>query len=55
MIVKMETECDKHGWTRALPVIDGTVRPGEQSGTATTYVCVKCLAESMVNPIRRAA
>lgn len=52
---KKEIECNKHGNTWALPVVGGEVKIVTHEGEADNYICSRCLAESMVSPIRRAA
>ncbi len=55
----LTTNCEKHGQAeKALPIIEGAIRPaGEWPKDVAEHprVCVKCLAEAMVNPIRKCA
>lgn len=57
--MNITTDCEKHGQAqRALPVIKGVVRPWtEWPKDVAKYprVCIKCLAEAMVQPIRKCA
>lgn len=57
MNMNITTDCEKHGKNqRALPVIDGVVRPWtDWPKNVLEYprVCAKCLAAAMVNPIRK--
>lgn len=58
---KLEVDCPKHGRQKALPSINH-VLPGPENWPddvedASKYPrhCIRCVAEAMVNPIRRAA
>ena len=57
---RLTTDCPKHGRTHALLVINGVVQPGTADlrwweKLFAPRVCMKCLAEAMVQPIRRRA
>lgn len=59
---QLHCDCPKHGpHVRALPVVDGALRPHREWPKDITdeskyrRVCMKCIAEAMVQPIRRRA
>jgi hypothetical protein len=58
---RLEVDCAKHGQTRALPLIEGQVALREKWPESQLLlesyprICVRCLAEAMVSPVRRAA
>lgn len=53
-----EVDCPEHGRSGALPVIDGKIVPYQEWPADVEQrprICVKCVAASMVQPIRRSA
>lgn len=54
--MKLEIDCPKHGLTRAFPVTDEVLLdPKTWPADYKTYPrrCIQCLAEAMVQPVRR--
>ena len=58
---RLTVVCAKHGEQRGLPMVREGLRPYEDwpddvaDETKYPRVCVKCLAESMVSPVRRSS
>jgi hypothetical protein len=52
----LEIDCEKHGRQLAIPLIDGRLSPHDEwpkNVESFPRVCVRCVAEHMVSPIRR--
>ena len=45
-----QIDCPKHGLTKAIPLYR---LQGKKEGPEDQLVCITCVAESMVQPIRR--
>jgi hypothetical protein len=55
---KLTVQCEKHGETWALPVVDGKILPRDEwpaDVEVRPRICAKCLVEHMYSPVCRAA